>query len=69
MNSKLRELSIEERIKLVEDLWDRIAADRKALPVTPEKKAELDSRLNAYELDKNRGRTASDVIADLRRRL
>lgn len=69
MNAKLRELPIEERIKLVEDLWDSIAADRKALPVTPEQKAELDRRLDAYEEDRNPGRLAADVIADVRRRL
>lgn len=69
MNSKLRELPVEERIKLVEDLWDSIAEDRKALPVTPEQRVEIDGRLAAYELDKNRGRPAVDVLADIRRRL
>jgi putative addiction module component (TIGR02574 family) len=69
MNAKLRELPIEERIKLVEDLWDSIAADKEVLPVTPEQKAELDRRLDAYEADKNPGRLASDAIADVRRRL
>jgi putative addiction module component (TIGR02574 family) len=69
MNAKLRELPVEDRIRLVEDLWDSIAADQKALPVTPEQKAELDRRLDAYELDQNSGRLASDVVADARRRL
>ena len=69
MNANLRELPVEERMKLVEDLWDSIAEDRKALPVTPEQKAELDRRLKAYEVDKNRGRLATDVLADVRRRL
>ena len=69
MNVKLRELPVEERIKLVEDLWDSIAADRKALPITPEQQAELNHRLEAYEVDKSRGRTAADVLVDVRRRL
>lgn len=69
MSVKLRELPVEERIKLVEDLWDSIAADRKALPLTPEQQAELDRRLEAYEVDKKRGRTAADVLIDVRRRL
>ncbi len=51
MNVKLLELPIEERIKLVEVLWDSIAVDRKALPITPEQQAELDGRLEAYETD------------------
>jgi putative addiction module component (TIGR02574 family) len=69
MNANLRELPVEERMKLVEDLWDSIAEDRRALPVTTEQKAELDRRLKAYEVDKNRGRLAADVLADVRRRL
>lgn len=69
MNANLRELPVEERMKLVEDLWDSIAEDRKALPVTPEQKAELNRRLKAYEVDKVRGRLAADVLADVRRRL
>ncbi|MFL6602262.1 MAG: addiction module protein [Steroidobacteraceae bacterium] len=54
---------------LAEDLWDSIAADQNALPVTPDQKAELDRRLNAYAVDKNPGRLASEVIAEIRRRL
>ena len=69
MDVKLRDLPIDERIKLVEDLWDSIAADQNALPVTPEQKVELDRRLNAYAVDKNAGRLASEVIAEIRRRL
>lgn len=56
-------------MKLVEDLWGGIAEDRKGLPVTPEQKAELDRRLKAYEVDKNRGRLAADVLADVHRRV
>lgn len=69
MNAKLRELPLDERIRLVEDLWDSIAADQKALPLTPAQKTELDRRLDAYELDKNAGRVASEVVADIRRTL
>lgn len=69
MNAKLNELPLEERIKLVEDLWDSIAAEQKALPLTPAQRKELDRRLDAYELDKNAGRLASDVLADIRRKL
>ena len=69
MDAKLKDLPLDERIKLVEDLWDSIAADQNALPVTPEQKAELDRRLDAYAIDKNPGRLASEAIADIRRRL
>jgi putative addiction module component (TIGR02574 family) len=69
MNTKLKQLPVEERIKLVEDLWDSIAADQQALQLTAEQKAELDRRLDAYEIDKNRGRLAADTVADIRHKL
>ena len=69
MNTRLSKLPVDERIKLVEELWDSIAADQKALPLTDEQKAELDKRLDAYEADGNRGRLAAESIAEIRRRL
>jgi len=62
-------LPFDERIKLVEDLWDSIASDRQALALTTEQRAELDRRLDAYEVDKNRGQLATDAITNIRRRL
>jgi putative addiction module component (TIGR02574 family) len=69
MNAKLQGLPLDERIKLVEDLWDSIAADQKALPLTPAQRAELDKRLDSYELDRNAGRLVSEVLADTRKRI
>lgn len=68
MNTKPQQLPLEERIKLVEDLWDSIATEQQALPLTVEQRAELDRRLDAYEIDKNRGRLATEVVAEIRRR-
>lgn len=69
MNSTLRELPIEQRIQLVEDLWDSIAADQKALPLTDWQRTELDQRLDAYEADGHRGRSAELALAEIRARL
>lgn len=69
MNTALRGLPIEQRMQLVEDLWDSIAADQEALPLTGWQRAELDRRLDAYEADGNRGRAAEHVLADIRKRL
>ena len=69
MNSKLQILPFDERIKLVEDLWDSIASDQQALALTTEQRAELDRRLDDYEFDKNRGQLATDSITSIRRRL
>jgi putative addiction module component (TIGR02574 family) len=40
-----RKLSVAERIQLVEDLWDSIAADSGAAPLTETQMAKLDHRL------------------------
>lgn len=69
MNQNLRELPVEDRIRLVEDLWDSIANDQNALPLTSEQVSELDRRLDQFELDGESGRPASEVISDIRRRL
>ncbi len=69
MNPKLQELPVEDRIKLVEDLWDSIAADQQVLPLTAEQRDELDRRLDAYEADTNHGRLAAEAVADIRRKL
>ncbi|MBU0499113.1 MAG: addiction module protein [Gammaproteobacteria bacterium] len=69
MIAHLFDLPLDERIHLVEDLWDSIAADQSALPLTEEQRNELDRRLNAYASDGNKGRAALEVIADIRRKL
>lgn len=69
MNTKLSQLPVDERIRLVEELWDSIASDQKTLPLSQEQKSELDRRLDAYEADGNRGCLAAESIAELRRKL
>jgi putative addiction module component (TIGR02574 family) len=69
MNPSLRDLSVEQRIRLVEELWDSIAADHATLPLTDEQRAELDRRLDAFEADGDLGRPAADVLSDIRKRL
>jgi putative addiction module component (TIGR02574 family) len=69
MNANLRKLPLEERLRLVEDLWDSIAADQGALPLTSQQRTELDRRLDAYEADGIPGRLAADVVADIRKTL
>ena len=69
MIANLNTLPIDEKIQLVEDLWDSIAEEKSALPVTKEQKMELDSRLEVYALDGNKGREAKLVFADIKKRL
>lgn len=69
MNTEMQELPVEERIRIVEDLWDSIAAEQKSLRVTSRQREELDRRIDAYEADGNRGRLGTEVVADIRRKL
>lgn len=43
--SDLLHLSVAERIQLVEDLWDSLAAEPEALPLTEAQQQEIDRRL------------------------
>jgi len=69
MDINFKQLPVENRIRIVEDLRDSIASDQNALPLTSEQVAELDRRLDAYEKDGNLGRPATDGISELRKRL
>ena len=70
MHNKFRKLPIEERVELVQDLWDSIAANQEELlPLTESQKAELDKRLDAFEADLDAGRPANEVLEDIRKRL
>ena len=68
MADDLRTLSIGERMQLVEDIWDSIAADQAVLPLTDEQRVELDRRLDAYETDNIKGREASEIVKALKDR-
>ncbi len=69
MNPTLRDLSVEQRIDLVEELWDSVAADQEALALTDEQRTELDRRLAIYEADGEAGRSGKTSLADIRKRL
>ena len=66
MIANLCALPIVERIQIVEDIWDSIAADQKAIPITDEQRNELDRRLDAYDADGIKGHIASEAIEDIR---
>jgi putative addiction module component (TIGR02574 family) len=65
--SELFKLSVEERLQLVEDLWDSIAADTQDTPfeLTDEEKAELDRRMAEHEANPESALDWNDVRARL----
>ena len=66
---EIEELTVEERIKLVEDIWDSIAAEQLTLPLTKEQRKLLDGRLEEYKLDGNPGTPGFEVVKRIRNRL
>ena len=55
------ELSIPERIQLVEDIWDTIATEAEAIELTEDEKRIIDERLEAYHRNPDLGSPWEDV--------
>ena len=59
--SEILELPVDERIRLVELIWDSIAAVPETVPVPDELKAELDRRLAEFEANPEAGNPWEEV--------
>jgi putative addiction module component (TIGR02574 family) len=64
--AELLRLPVQERIRLVELIWESIAAVPEALEVTPEVKAELEARLKEFEANPEAGYSWEQVKSHLR---
>jgi putative addiction module component (TIGR02574 family) len=60
------ELPVQERIHLVEMIWESIAAFPQALAVSPELKTELNIRMAEFERDPEAGYSWDQVKAKLK---
>jgi putative addiction module component (TIGR02574 family) len=65
----LFELPVAERLRLIELLWDSIAAEPEAVSIPDELKAELDRRLADFEADPEGGSSWEEVRSRILRRL
>ncbi|MGH8760187.1 MAG: addiction module protein [Burkholderiales bacterium] len=65
--SELLKLPIAERIRLVEMIWDSIAAAPEALELTDAERQELDRRWEAFERDPSIGAPWAEVRARILR--
>jgi len=63
--SELAELPVQERIRLVEALWDTIAEHPESIELTPAERRELDRRMEAYLKNPSEGTPWSEVKSKL----
>jgi putative addiction module component (TIGR02574 family) len=59
--SELLELPVGERVRLAQVLWDSVAANQEAYPISEAERAELDRRLAAYDRDPEAGSSWEEV--------
>ncbi|MGF1517865.1 MAG: addiction module protein [Nodosilinea sp.] len=64
--SEIKSLSLEDRIHLVQAIWDSIAAEQVHLDLTDDQKQELDRRIDAYDTDPQNVLTWEEVKAAIR---
>lgn len=62
------QLSVPERLDLVEKIWDSITATPEALPLTEAQRTELDRRLQAHSKNPEDVETWDEVKARIRQR-
>ena len=63
--SEVLRLPVDERLKLVESIWNSIAEFPDSLELTKAQRQELDRRLEAYEADPTAGIPWSELKSQL----
>jgi putative addiction module component (TIGR02574 family) len=61
-------LSAEERLRLLEELWDSLAGTPEAIPLTSAQREELDRRLDELDRDGPAGIPWEEVLRRIRNR-
>ena len=59
-----KNLSIPDRIRLVEEIWDTIVEENEAFELTDAQKRELDRRLEWAKHNQGQGRTWDEINAE-----
>ena len=67
--SELSSLSVEDRLRLLDEIWESLSASPEQIPLPEWHLEEIRRRVAAFEADGNPGRPAEEVFADLKRRL
>ncbi len=65
---EILKLSVEERIRIAEEIWETVVADQAAVPVTQAQKDELDRRLDDLARNPDAGRSWEEFRSELERK-
>lgn len=65
----IKNLSLKEKISLVEDIWDEISNNHNSVDVSDEQKKELDLRLSKYKLNLSESKKWSIVREEIKSKL
>jgi putative addiction module component (TIGR02574 family) len=68
IRSEIENLELSEKLLLVEEIWDSIAASNSELPMPDWQKKELDKRYNEYKEGKLKLHDWRSVHEDLRKK-
>ena len=66
--NEIASLSVEERLFLVQAIWDTIAADQAYPELTEAQKRELDARIEDSEMNPGNALTWEEVKASIKKR-
>ncbi|HTO45111.1 MAG TPA: addiction module protein [Burkholderiales bacterium] len=66
--AEILKLPVEERMRLVELIWESLAADPSALPLSDAHRAVLEERLAEHERNPDDVATRDEIVAEARRR-
>ena len=66
---EIRSLSVDERLMVVEAVWDSLTDDASLIPLSPVQRAELDRRLDAHEANPSNVLTWDQVLERLQGQL
>ena len=63
--AEIQNLPVDERLRLVEVIWDTLAATPEQVPLTQSQSDEIDRRLSAFEKDEAQGLSWDAVKKDI----
>ena len=64
IREQIKKLSVAERILLVEEIWDSIAAENEAFELSPSQRDALNRRIESFRADPSQGRTWEEIKAE-----